>query len=276
MEADPATVVDLAGVSVRRGGRVILGPLDWTIRDGERWAVVGPNGAGKTTLAQVLTTWLWPTTGRVAVLGHQVGATDARNLRVQIGYAGSGLERAIGDEITAADVVMTARHAALGPWWHRYTDEDRERAVGLLERLAVGTLAGTPMGVLSTGERRRVQIARALMPSPSLLVLDEPAAGLDLGARESLIAALDDLAADPALRAIILISHHLEEIPASFGHALLLATGRVVAVGEIGDVLSGEPLSRAFERPLVVDRVDGRLTARSPRSSVGPPERAWR
>ena len=273
MEPESGAVIDLRGVGVRRAGRTILGPLDWSVREGERWAVVGPNGAGKTTLAQVVTTWLWPTSGRVGILGREIGAVDTRELRTMIGYAGSGLERAIRDEVTALDVVMTARHAALGPWWHHYTDEDRNRAAGLLERLGMGALAGAAMGILSTGERRRVQIARALMPEPALLVLDEPAAGLDLGARESLIAALDELAADPALRAVILISHHLEEIPASFGQALLLSRGSVVAAGAIDTVLASEPLSLAFGRPLTVDRIDGRFTARGRRPDPEAPLR---
>ena len=269
MEPDGGGVIDLRGVGVRRAGRTILGPLDWAVRDGERWAMVGPNGAGKTTLAQIVTTWLWPTSGRVTILGQEIGTVDTRDLRTRIGYAGSGLERAIRDEVTALDVVMTARHAALGPWWHHYTDEDRDRAAGLLERLGMGDLVGSAMGILSTGERRRVQIARALMPEPDLLVLDEPAAGLDLGARESLIAALDELAADPALRAIVLISHHLEEIPASFGQALVLSHGRVVAAGAIETVLASGPLSLAFGRPLAVDRIDGRFTARARRPEPG-------
>ncbi len=262
MAADVESVIAMEGVSVRRGGRTILGPLDWTVRHGERWAVVGPNGAGKTTLAQVASTYLWPTTGRVSVLGREIGAVDSRTLRESIGYAGSALERAIPDEVTALEVVMTARHAALGPWWHRYTDDDRDRARALLGRLGVAALADASMGILSTGERRRVQIARALMPEPPLLILDEPAAGLDLGAREALIAALGNLAADPALAAIVLVSHHLEEIPAGFRSALVLGGGHIVAAGEIGVALASEPLSQAFGLPLKVEQRDGRFTAR--------------
>ncbi len=255
-------VLDLRGVSVRRGGRTILGPIDWTVAAGDRWAIVGPNGAGKTTLVQVATTYLWPTTGSVRVLGQTIGEVDSRILRERIGYAGSGLERAIDDAVTALDVVVTARHAALGPWWHHYTDQDRDRARTLLDRLGVLAFAKSPMGILSTGERRRVQIARALMPEPSLLILDEPAAGLDLGAREALIETLDTLAADPALAAIVLVSHHLEEIPASFGRALVLGHGKAVASGAIQDVLAEGPLSAAFGRALVVERTGGRFTAR--------------
>jgi iron complex transport system ATP-binding protein len=260
--ADPIPAIAFRGVLVRRGGRAILGPLDWTVGDGERWVVVGPNGAGKTTLVQVASTYLWPTAGRVSVLGREIGAVDARTLREEIGYAGSGLERAIPDDITATDLVMTARHAALGPWWHDYSEDDRDRARRLLDRLGIGHLAEMPVGILSTGERRRAQIARALMPRPRLLILDEPAAGLDLGARETLIASLDELAADPDLAAIVLVSHHLEEIPSRFESALVLGAGAAIAAGPIEHVLTGESLSRAFGQPLRVERRDGRYTAR--------------
>jgi len=258
----PAEVLRLDGVTVRRSGRTILGPLDWTVRAGERWIVFGPNGSGKTTLLQVVSTYLWPSTGGVRVLGEAIGAVDARGLRESIGYAGSGLERAIADDIDALDVVMTARHAALAPWWHRYTDADRERAANLLERMGVGDFATRAFGTLSTGERRRVQIARALMPDPRLLLLDEPGAGLDLGARESLVEDLATLARDLALAAIVLVSHHVEEIPAGFGHALVLGAGRAVAAGPIASALASGPLSTAFGRPLMVEHVNGRIAAR--------------
>lgn len=228
---------------------------------GERWVVFGPNGSGKTTLLQVASTYLWPSAGSVAVLGEAIGSVDSRTLREAIGYAGSGLEKTIRDEVSALDVVMTARHAALAPWWHHYTDEDRDRALDLLARMGVGELADRAFGVLSTGERRRVQIARALMPEPSLLLLDEPSAGLDLGARETLVEDLAALAGDGTLVAIVLVSHHVEEIPAGFGHALVLRAGRAVASGPIEGALSSGPLSEAFGRPLVVERARGRITA---------------
>ena len=258
------SVLALAGVTVRRAGRAILGPLDWTVSAGERWVVFGPNGSGKTTLLHVASTYLWPSAGTVTVLGQAIGSVDARTLRETIGYAGSGLEKAIADDVSALDVVMTARHAALAPWWHRYTDADRARARELLGRLGVADVAERPFGVLSTGERRRVQIARALMPDPRLLLLDEPSAGLDLGARETLVEDLATLAADAELAAIVLVSHHVEEIPAGFGHGLVLASGRAIAGGAIDEALASGPLSEAFGRPLTVEREpgSGRFTAR--------------
>ncbi len=264
MPTEAGDVLTLDGVAVRRSGREILGPIDWSVREGERWVVFGPNGSGKTTLLQVASTYLWPSSGTVTILGERIGAVDARQLRERIGYAGSGLERVLSDDVTALDLVMTARHAALGPWWHRYTRGDRERASGLLARLGVGQLADRAFGTLSTGERRRVQIARALMPDPRLLLLDEPGAGLDLGARESLIEDLATLAGDPSLRAIVLVSHHVEEIPAGFEHALVLGSGCAVAAGPIATALASGPLTTAFGRPLVVERANGRFTARGP------------
>ena len=180
-------ILRLSGVSVRRSGRTLLGPLDWSIESGDRWVVIGPNGSGKTTLVHVASTYLWPTRGSVEVLGETIGRVDARELRRRVGYAGAGLEGAIDPALSALDVVVTARHAALGPWWHTFTDADRARARDLLAAIGVGDLAERAFGQLSTGERRRVQIARALMPDPELLILDEPGASLDLGAREALV-----------------------------------------------------------------------------------------
>ena len=254
-------VLDLRGVEVRRSGRSILGPIDWTVRRGERWVILGPNGSGKTTLVQVASTYLWPSSGEVHVLGSEIGTVDARELRRRIGYASSALERQIDDGLTALDVVRTARHAALGPWWHRYSEADRERALGLLDRLGVLAFADRPFGLLSTGERRRVQIARALMPEPEVLILDEPSASLDLGAREALLHDLDALAADGGLAAIVLVNHHVEEIPPSFDHALVLGGGVAVSSGPIGDALTAEALREAFHLPIAIERRDGRFRA---------------
>jgi iron complex transport system ATP-binding protein len=254
-------IVKMAAVSVRRAGRTILGPIDWLVAPGERWVVLGPNGSGKTTLVQVASTYLWPTTGSVEVLGETIGRVDARELRRRVGYAGAGLEIALDPSLTALDVVVTARHAALAPWWHRFSDADRERARSLLDQIGVGGLADRAFGQLSTGERRRVQICRALMPAPELLILDEPGASLDLGARETLVRDLGRLAAADVPTAIILVTHHLEEVPAGFGHALVLAEGLAVAAGRIEQTLTTETLSRAFGLPIAVERVGGRYRA---------------
>jgi len=254
-------ILRLNGVSVRRAGRTILGPIDWQIETGERWVVLGPNGSGKTTLVQVASTYLWPTTGAVEVLGETISRVDARELRRQIGYAGADLEAAFDPNLTAIDVVMTARHAALAPWCHRFTAADRDRAAGLLDEIGAGPVADHEFGTLSTGERRRVQIARALMPDPDLLILDEPGASLDLGARETLVRDLGRLAARPSPRGIVLVTHHVEEIPPGFGHALVLAAGRAIAAGPIGASLTAPSLAEAFGLPIGLARTDGRFRA---------------
>jgi iron complex transport system ATP-binding protein len=254
-------VIRLSGVSVRRGGRAILGPLDWTVGAGERWVVIGPNGSGKTTLVQVASTNLWPTAGAVEILGSTIGRVDARELRQRIGYASAIQEPAFDPSLTARDVVMTARYGALAPWWHVFDDRDRARAEGLLEAMGVAALSARQVGLLSTGERRRVQIARALMPDPDLLILDEPAAGLDVGARETLVRDLGRLAASHRPVAILLVTHHVEEIPAGFGHALVLAAGRIAAAGPIDEVLSGPAPAVAFGVPLRIGREAGRFRA---------------
>jgi iron complex transport system ATP-binding protein len=265
------SVIAIEGLVVRRAGRAILGPLDWHVRAGERWAVIGANGSGKTTLLSVAGLTLWPTAGTVEVLGSRYGKVDSREVRRRIGSAGSAVEAVLRDDLTPVDLVMTARYAATEPWWHEYDDADRERARALLAALGIAATADQPHGTLSAGERRRVSIARALMPDPDLLLLDEPAASLDLGARETLLADLARLAAAPRPSAIVLVSHHLEEIPAGFSHGLVLAGGRVVAAGPLEDVLIGEVMSAAFGLPLAVEHRDGRAWARlQPGADIEP------
>jgi iron complex transport system ATP-binding protein len=254
-------ILRLSGVAVRRSGRTILGPLDWQVESGERWVVIGPNGSGKTTLVHVASTYLWPSAGTVEVLGETIGRVDARELRRRIGYAGSGLEGSFDPALTALDVVVTARHAALAPWWHEFTAEDRARAAHLLANLGAGGLAERAFGLLSTGERRRVQIARALMPAPDLLILDEPGASLDLGARETLVRDLGRLAVGTSPRAIVLVTHHVEEIPSGFDRAIVLSAGRAVAAGPIDEVVSGPVLGRAFGLEIRAERSRGRFRA---------------
>jgi iron complex transport system ATP-binding protein len=257
-----AEILDLRGVTVRRGPATILAGVDWTVRPGERWVVVGPNGAGKSTLLAVAATTLFPSAGRVRVLGGELGAVDAGALRPRIGLTSALLAGRLEPAQAALDVVVTGRTGALAPWWDRFADADRDRAGGLLERLGVRALANRSFGTLSTGERQRVLLARMLMPDPDLALVDEPAAGLDLRAREELVEALAAMAAAPRPAAVVLVTHHLEEVPPGFGHALVLAGGRVVAAGPIEDALADATLTAAYGIPLRVARDGGRWGAR--------------
>ena len=258
----PPPILDLRGVSVIRSGTAIVDGVDWRVESGERWVVVGPNGAGKSTLLAVASTRLWPSRGSVGVLGEEIGRVDARRLRRRIGDAGAALAERFHSDLAAVDVVVSAAIGALAPWWDAYSGADRERALELLDLVGVGPLADRTFGTLSTGERQRVLLARTLMPDPDLLLLDEPAAGLDLGAREDLVDRLAALAAQARPAAIVLVTHHLEEVPPGFDRALLLARGRVVAQGPIDEVLADGPLSAAYEIPLRVSRDGGRYAAR--------------
>jgi iron complex transport system ATP-binding protein len=259
----PGPVIEFAGVGVRREGRWILDDVDWTVRTGERWAIVGPNGSGKTTLLRIASTYLWPSRGTVTVLGATIGRVDARELRRRIGFVSAAIAAEVDGSLVARDAVMSARHAALAPWWAAYNRDDADRAEAALGRLGVGGLGGRTFATLSSGERQRVLVARTMMAEPELLLLDEPAAGLDLGAREALVARVSSLATDPVIAAIVLVTHHLEEIPARFTHALILADGRVSASGPISTTLTGETLSRAYGLRLTVEALNGRFWARA-------------
>jgi iron complex transport system ATP-binding protein len=252
----------LTDVVVTRDGRDILGPVSWVVRPDERWVVLGPNGSGKSTMVKVASLQLHPSRGDVEVLGELLGRTDVRSLRQRVGYAAAALADMLRPSILARDVVMTARHAALEPWWHAYTDDDRAEALDRLARLGVAHLADRDFGTLSSGERQRVLVARTLMGEVGLVLLDEPNAGLDVGGREWLVAGLDDLAADVATPAMVLVTHHVEEIPPSFTHALLVRDGRVEAAGPIEETLTAESLSATFGLPLELQhRPNGRWTA---------------
>lgn len=262
-------VLDLRDVSLVRDGQRILDGVDWVVRPTERWVVLGANGSGKTSLVRIASLWLHPTSGRVEVLGEELGHADVRALRERIGLASAGLADQLRPSLTALDVVVTGRHAALEPWWHSYSDADWARAAELLARMGVGSRVHHRFGALSSGERQRVLLARTLMNEPDLLLLDEPTAGLDLPGREQLIASLDALAADPATPPTVLVTHHVEEIPPRFTHALLLAGGRVHAAGAIGEVLTAETLSACMGVAVRLDRdpVSGRLSAQAASTS---------
>ncbi|WP_213454241.1 ABC transporter ATP-binding protein [Rhizomonospora bruguierae] len=256
-------VIDVAGVGVTRSGGYLVRGIDWRVAQDERWVVLGPNGAGKSTLLNLAAARMHPTTGTVDVLGERLGLVDVNELRTRIGLSTAALaERIAGDE-RVRDVVVTAAYGVLGRWRETYEAMDERRAGGLLEQLGVAGLADRDYGTLSEGERKRVQIARALMTDPELLLLDEPAAGLDLGGREELVARLAELARDPDAPTLVLVTHHVEEIPPGFTHALLLREGAIVAQGPLDDTVTAENLSKTFGLPLRVDRAGDRFTARS-------------
>ena len=258
-------VVRLEGVAVVRDGVPLLDDISWTVGPGERWALLGPNGSGKTTLLRVVGAGLWPTRGTVQILGETLGRVDMRELRKRITVVSASVGRTLRPAQPALDVVLTGRHAALETWWHEYTDADRTRARDLLAEAGFGSTAfgGRAFGLLSEGERQQVLLARALMGDPELILMDEPAAGLDLGAREGLLARLAALAADPAVPPLVLVTHHLEEIPPGVTHAALLRSGRLLAAGPVGAVLTDAAVSDAFGVGVVVERRGGRWVARS-------------
>ncbi len=258
---DVASALRLRGVSVVRDGRRLLDSVDWNVEGGQRWVVLGPNGAGKSTLMRVAALYLHPSEGDVEVLGRRLGRVDVRRMRHLVGYAAAFLSDGLRPSISAVDVVVTALHGALEPWWHDYSSDEREKAYTLLERLGVGHLADQPFGSLSSGERQRVQIARTLMTDPALLLLDEPTAALDLAGRESLIRTLDDLSKDPSTPPTVLVTHHTEEIPSGFEHVLLLREGKVIAAGGADEVLTSENLSRCFDLALELEHRRGRWWA---------------
>ena len=240
----------------------LLNGVTWQVDDDERWVVLGPNGAGKTTLLQVVSTQLYPTDGMVAVLGELIGTVDVFELRPRIGLTSATLADRIPRGERVNDVVVTASYAVVGRWREEYDDLDHARAGDLLGEMGVLHLRDRTFGTLSEGERKRVQIARSLMTDPELLLLDEPAAGLDLGGREDLVSTLSVLANDPRSPAIVLVSHHVEEIPPGFTHVILLRDGAVVAAGPIEETLTEEALSETFGLPLELEARDGRFTAR--------------
>ncbi|HEY7225835.1 MAG TPA: ABC transporter ATP-binding protein [Micromonosporaceae bacterium] len=260
---DADLVVIVEDATVRRGNSRLLHGVSWWVAQDERWVVLGPNGAGKTTLLNLAAARLFPTSGTVRVLGETLGRVDVNELRTRIGLTTVALHDRIPPDEVVLDVVRTAAWGVVGRFREEYHSLDTQRARDLLEQLGATALRARRYGTLSEGERKRVQIARALMTDPELLLLDEPAAGLDLGGREDLVRRLSLLAADPHAPAMVLVTHHVEEIPVGFDHALLLRQGSVVAQGPIRAVLTSENLSATFDAPLQVSFADGRFAARA-------------
>jgi iron complex transport system ATP-binding protein len=256
-------VLSFSDVVVRRNARDIVDHLDWSVNDDERWVILGPNGAGKTTLLQLADTLMHPTAGVVTILGERLGRTDVFELRPRIGFASSAMAKRVPPEETVLDVVLTAAFSVLGRWNEDYEDIDERRALRVLAEWKLDHLADRRFGHLSDGEQKRVQIARAVMTDPELMLLDEPAASLDLGSREELLGLLAGYASAPDAPGIVMVTHHVEEIPSGFGHVLLLRSGAITAAGPIDEVLTAENLSETFGIPLQLDHRDGRYTARS-------------
>ncbi|MEV4901365.1 ABC transporter ATP-binding protein [Citricoccus sp. NPDC055426] len=251
----------MAGVGVRRGTKELLKDVSWQVREGERWIIMGPNGAGKSTLLQVASTRMHPTTGMVGILDEVLGAVDVFELRPRIGLSSAALAQQLPGQETVLDAVQTASWGVMGRWRENYDPVDEERARTLIWQWGLRGAEDRRFGTLSEGERKRVLVARALMADPELLLLDEPAAGLDLAGRETLVRALTRLAADPAAPALVLVTHHVEEVPPGFTHALLMRQGGVVAAGPLAETLTEDHLSAAFGLPLKVTVTDGRYTA---------------
>lgn len=257
-------VLDIQGVSVRRGRKNLLDDISWTVAEDERWVVLGPNGAGKTTLLQIAAARLHPTSGTVRILDETLGAVDVFELRPRIGLCSNALASTMPTGEKALNAVVTAAYGVTGRWHEEYERMDERRAFQLLNDWGVGTVFDRPFVTLSEGERKRVQIARALMTDPELLLLDEPGAGLDLAGRESLVTRTSQLVASEEAPTTVLVTHHLEEIPPGFTHVLLIRDGQAVAQGPIGEVLTSENLSRTFDVPLQLHERDGRRSAFAP------------
>lgn len=256
-------VLTLSDVSVRRSEQTILGPLTFAIRPHERWVILGPNGAGKSTLLKVLATQIFPTTGTVSVLDTTMGKADLIEVRTRIGLCGSLINDVIPFDEPVKNVVLTAAYAMVGSWNEAYDLWDESRAVALLTVFGVRDLADRHYGTLSEGEKKRVQIARALMADPELLLLDEPTSGLDLGGREDLLKRFSAFASDPQAPASIIVTHHIEEIPAGTTHALILNQGTIAVAGPVAEVITSQHISAIFGLPITVVHEGDRFFARA-------------
>lgn len=238
--------------------------VDWEVNVGERWVVLGPNGSGKTTLLALASGYLHPTRGQVAILGETLGRVDLRRLRRRIGLVSASIAKMLLPGVSALDVVVCGIDAALEPWWNNYAEHDRQRALHLLDLAGFSYVAERPWGVLSEGERQQVLLARSLMADPALVLLDEPAAGLDIAGRESLVSRLTALASEESPPTMVMVTHHVEEIPRGFTHAMLLRQGSVVSAGPITSALTSESLSATFGLGLVLGKDNGRFNCRTP------------
>jgi iron complex transport system ATP-binding protein len=257
-----SSVLKLKDVSIVRDGNTILDNVSWTVDGTERWVILGPNGAGKTTLLQIAAALIHPSKGKATLLDQTLGRVDIFDLRPRIGFVSSAMSRRIPGDETVLNVVMTAAYSVTGRWNEEYEDIDLTRANRVLREWKLESFAERRFGALSDGEQKRVLIARAVMTDPEMLLLDEPAASLDLGSREELLHLLSEFAKSKGSPAMVMVTHHVEEIPQGFTHALLLRKGEVVAAGKLEDVVTAKLLSKTFGIPLDLNHHKGRYAAR--------------
>jgi iron complex transport system ATP-binding protein len=256
-------VLDFNNITVLRDQKPILTNVDWQVRSDQRWVIIGPNGAGKTTLLRVAASQIHPSTGTAKLLGSTLGQVNVFDLRTRIGFASNSMSSHIPNSESVLDAVMTASYGITGRWNEMYDDVDERRARRVLAEWQLDELADRAFGTLSDGEKKRAQIARAVMPDPELLLLDEPVASLDMAAREHTISVLGNYASAPTAPAIIMVTHHIEEIPTGFTHALILSRGQVYAAGEIDSTLTTEKISGAFGFGLEISKDGGRFRVKA-------------
>lgn len=257
-----APVLHLHNTKVTRNGKHILSNINWTVEEDQRWIILGPNGAGKTTLLSIAAARLHPTSGQVDILDEILGAVDVFELRPRIGLSSAPVAQQTPANETVLNTVITAAYGVSGRWKEEYDSFDDNQGLALLADWGVDHLANRTFGSLSEGEKKRVLIARALMTDPELLILDEPAAGMDIAGREDLVQRLTTLATDPYAPATILVTHHLEEIPPGFTHAMLLKDGQILAAGPIDQTLTSQNLSATYDMPLeLTQHPTGRYSA---------------
>jgi iron complex transport system ATP-binding protein len=258
-----SAVIDLNNISLVRDKRAVLNNVDWKVEPNQRWVIIGPNGAGKTSLLRIAAAQIHPSSGSAVILGERLGEINVFELRTRIGFASSAQAAHIPNSETVLNAVMTASYALTGRWNEQYDDIDERRARRVLGEWGLAEFADRAFGTLSDGERKRTQIARSVMPDPELLLLDEPVASLDLAAREQTIRIIGEYASSPYAPAMVMVTHHLEEIPAGFTHALIMVNGQIYAAGEISATLTSEKISEAFGISLTISQVDGRFHARA-------------
>ena len=258
-------VIEIDGVSIVHGTRATVDNVSIAVHPQDRWVILGPNGCGKTTLLRVMSLYLHPSKGDIRINGQALGSFDIRPVRPRLAYVSASLASELRPALTSLEVVMSAKNGALEVWWHEYDDADKAKALDCLRRMDVTQHANTPIGALSSGEQQRVLLGRALMTDPIAILLDEPSARLDLGGREHLVRILDEFSRENQLLPSVVVTHHVDEIPATTTHCALMRDGVLIASGQLEETLTSENLTATFGMSLIVERrPNGRLGAYAP------------